>query len=522
MSSLRRISWPAMATIAALALFPARPIPAQEPVRRYASAFLPADHWAIGVARRLATLGLASPDFGWGDGSLTIEAVGRVLHDAPVIAQPEHPELVALAQGYWVRFAHEFPATAYALTSQSIGRPPISEGWASAAYSAVRGRIYPVRSLDNNRDDLVGPFPRRNLSEADIEANLSLTAGPYLAASIAPEHRDGEWAIREGYLLAAWHSFGIWGGRRAPDFATGTGGGIVINGTAAFTGGGITTMQPFHLPWVFRHVGAIRFETFLSQIDSNAAIRKPWFFATHASVSPLPRLLIGVTQAFMFSGEGLPPFTWRNFKEMFFAHGVVTAGREFENGIASGEIRFRPPVPLVPLTLYLEWGADDNHAAWTLFPARVVGAQISAVPTIPALSVGLEHASFSHPCTTCGDCHCEYYSTWYRHGVFKDGWTLDREPIGHPLGGEGYEWLVYGTWDAPTSRLRVDAQSFLRYRGQYNIYSPTREGRSIGGQISTVYRTTPDIELRVTGTIDKGQTTRWTASSFAAGLRWLF
>lgn len=517
----QQLSW-YIPTVTLLATLLSFPIAAQESARHTTSPFLPSSHWAVAAVRRLAAVDLVSANFGWGDGSLTITAVGRALHDAPIIAGHKHPELTQLARGYWLRFTSEFPSTATALDPLSTNKHArFAEGWASVGYSSASGRVYPVRSLNRSREDVAGPFARPDLSEAGVSANVSFGAGQHFAGSLSPEHRDGDWRLREGYALVGWKKIGVWGGRRAPNFATGAGGGIVVNGTAAFTGGGVVLTEPIRLPWVLRYIGAIRYETFLSRLDSNAAVPKPWFFATHASISPHPRLLIGVTQAFMFGGEGVAPFTWNNFKEMFLTHGLQSAGTEFENGMASGEVRFRPPFPLVPLTLYMEWGGDDNHAAWTLFPGRVFGGQIPAVPGIPALSLGLEHAGFSRPCTGCDGCHCEYYATWYRHYLFKDGWTVDRQPIGHPLGGQGSEWLAYGTWDDPASRFRLDARGFLRDRGAYNIYAPDRAGRSIGGKISTVYRTTPNMEILVTGAIEDGQE-NWRESSFFAGLRWVF
>jgi hypothetical protein len=450
--------------------------------------------------------------------------VGRVLHEAPAIAQQKHRELEPLARGYWLRFAREFPLTAGRLEPAATTKDAdLVEGWAGVGYSSATGRVYPVRSLDRTREAVAGPFPRSDLSEAQLSTNLSFSAGKYLAGSLSPEHRDGNWGLREGYLLFDVKKFGIWGGRRAPSFATGAGGGIVLNGTAAFTGGGIATTEPFRLPWILRYVGAIRFESFLSRLDSNAAIPKPWFLGTHVSISPHPRLLIGGTQAYMFGGEGVTPVTWRTVWSMLRSHGITSAGSEFENGMASWEIRFRPPIPVVPLSFYMEWGTDDNHAAWTLFPGRVIGAQVIAVPGLPSLSLGFEHAGFSRPpCTGAGsDPHCEYYATWYRHYLFEDGWTVDRQPIGHPLGGEGSEWLAYGTWDDAAHRLRFDVRAFHRDRGSYNIYAPDRDGRSIGGAISAVYRSTPNLDLLFRGAFEDGQAD-WSEASLLAGLRWVF
>jgi hypothetical protein len=398
------------------------------------------------------------------------------------------------------------------------------EGWVSLGYSAARGRVYPVRSLDNTRENVDGPFPRPNLSELDARANLSGSLGSYLAASISPERRNGEWKLHEGYALLSLGKLGLWGGRRAPAFQTGAGGGMIFNGTAAFTGGGVVLTEPVRLPWFFSHLGAIRFESFLSTIDSSAAVRRPWVLGSRGSISPHPRLLLGATQTFMFGGVGIGPFTWRNFKEMFNSHAINVNGSEYENGIASIDVRFRPPVPGVPLSLYLEWGAEDNHSAWYLFPGIIGGAHVAAVPRIPALSLGLERTYFSRPCRPNEEgCHDNYYATWYRHYLFKDGWTVDRQPIGHPLGGDGSEWLLYGAWDDPSAPLRLDWRAFTRQRGEYNIYAPAREGRSMGGALSLVYRGEDGIDLILTGALERGRTpARWTESSILAGVRRTF
>ena len=523
MPRLRRFVLSLLAVMGSLGVVSANAA-SQQPEPHSASPFLPSSHWAVAAARRLAGLDLVDEDFGWGDGSLTILAAGRALHDAPTRAQLKHHELEPLARGYWLLFAREFPLTAARLDHRAAPRhADLAEGWAAGGYSSATGRVYPVRSLNRSREDVEGPFPRSDLSEAALSTNLSFSVGQHLAGSLSPGYEDGDWGLREGYALVTLKKFGIWGGRRSPEFATGAGGGIVVNGTASFTGGGVAFTEPFRLPWVLRHIGAIRFESFLSRLDSNAAIPKPWFLGTHVSISPHPRLMIGGTQAYMFGGGGVTPVTWRTVWSMLRSHGVISAGSEFENGMASWEVRFRPPVPVVPLALYMEWGTDDNHSAWTLFPARVIGGQILAVPGIPALSLGLEHAGFSRPpCTGAGSQpRCEYYATWYRHYLFKDGWTVDRQPIGHPLGGQGSEWLAYGTWDDPASRFRFDARAFRRDRGSYNIYSPEREGRSVGGQISTVYRATPNMDLLFTGALEDGHSD-WRESSLFAGLRWIF
>jgi hypothetical protein len=513
--------------IVSAALFVATPVVAQR-APRFASPFLPETHWSVAAARRVSALGLAPRQLGWSDGSLTQAAVGFALFEASTRARTEMSPLGDAVTAEWHRFAREFPAVAVRIASNGRDasrrftprRTDLISSSVTADFVSANGRLRPVRSLDRTRENVSPPEPLSNLNDGDLELRIGSLAGRHLAGEVAGGRDDGDWRLRDWHALATFGSLGAWVGERGPDFGPGAGGGLVFDGRTTFAGGGIALVNPIRLPSVFRLIGPVRAEAFLSRMDSSASTRHPWLFASHVSLSPHPRLQLGATQAFMFSGSGLPPFTWRNFKEMFLTHGIKAAGSEFENGIASVEARWRPPIPTLPAVLYAEWAADDNHSAWFEFPAVVAGVELPALPFAPAVSLGLERTSFAAPCSDCNGCACEYYATWYRHYVFMDGWTVDRQPIGHPLGGAGTEWLLYGRVDDASRRVRFDWRAFTRDRGRFNIYSPAREGRSFGGRAGLEYRLTGDLEVRGAAELERGRGD-WTASSVSAGLRWV-
>lgn len=487
-----------------------------------ASPFLPAESWAVAAVRRLDALGLAGDDFAFGDGSLTRHAVGRVLRDAVEKAKREQPQLEPMASMYWSRFAREFRATARALGDSGQQSAAPVEGSVRAGFARQTGRLFPVR-VTSGREG-IGPFPRADLSEPTGTVGATLLAGRYFVAALEGQYTDERLTFGESHAVVGWRKVAVWAGRRAPAFGPGTGGGLLFSGTAPLAGGGVALTEPVRLPSVLRHMGAIRFEALLARLDSNADIRHPWIVASHASLSPHPRLLVGVTQSFMFGGDGLPPLTFKNFKSLYggkrLENSTNLAG--FENGLASAELRFRPPIPGVPMVLYLEMGAEDTHsdlsskAPWRVVPARVMGVHFPAIGRSTSLSLGLEHTYFSGPCSGCS-----YYATWYRHYLFKDGWTANRQPIGHALGGDGREWLASGVWDDVGGRLRVTGRVFRRNRGPYNIYSPLLAGSSTGGRLDGMYQLGSRSRVLFDGSAERtasgvGQ------SSFFAGAQWVF
>jgi hypothetical protein len=486
---------------------------AQQPSSGGASVLLPADHWAVAAARRLARLGVAPARFGWGDGALTAVAVGRLFAGADADGS-EDPELAALVHDYRRRFEEEFPATARVVHARSL--PRYVEGFVNLGYATDKGRVLPGRAFGTGKDDVGPPEPLRDQSDVRGGGRTTVLAPDVIGATASVQRSGEDWTLADGHVLAAWRGFGAWIGRRRPHWGPGVGGGLLFNGVADFDAVGVALTEPLVLPWLLRYLGPIRFESFVSRLDSNATVRRPWVLGSHVSVSPHPRLLLGASMGAMFGGDSVAPVTLKTLWSMFTAHGLESAGTEFENGLASFEIRYQPPLGDVPLVAYLEWAAEDNHEAWLDVPGRVIGLELVAVPGLPQMSLGVERTTFARACDDC-----KFYAMWYRHYLFVDGWTQDRIPIGHPLGGDGSEWLAYATWDDPSRGVRLTGRVFERNRGTRNAYSPTRNGRSAGASALTQWRIADRLDVLVEGSGEWGRRD-WSETSLSAQLRWLF
>jgi hypothetical protein len=282
------------------------------------------------------------------------------------------------------------------------------------------------------------------------------------------------------------------------------GGGIVLSGAAALPRVEVQTTRPVTLPGILRVLGPASFHSFLTRLDERRHPGDPYLWGMRAALRPHPRLTVGVNRASIFGGDSVAtPVDFESVGKMLL--GILSPG--FENQVVAADFRYRLPTEAVlPVTLYLEWGADDAAGAWWDVPGRVFGAYVPAVPGLEALAVGAEYTSFATLC--CGN------PGWYMHSALPGGWAAEGAPLGHPLGGEGREFLLYSHADLADARLRLDARAFRRDRGREgydmyphagNLYAPERAGTSTGVQAGGSWRLTRGTELRLSALREVGR-----------------
>jgi len=490
-----------------------------------ASAFLPAQHWALRAVRRVVALGLTDQRSGWDDGTLSRLAAGEMLRAAVAAAPARRPEAEPLARGYWRRFREEFPRTAADLDGRDGGRSLGGEGAVALGVESTHDEAA-TGAADWVLHGGGGPVARRPSAGVSVGGRWSARPIAHTAVDVSavrsPDYSG--WRRSEAHAVASLDRASVWFGRRAPRYGPGAGGGVLLSGVVPMTGGG-AVVEPFRMPWLLRRLGETRVEAALFALDSSGPVRRPWLTASHVSFSPHPRLLLGLSHTAMFGGEGQPPFTLRNFTAMYlYARTLRITHQEFENQIVSGEIRYRPPLGRLPVSLYLEWGSEDNRSAWWDAPGIIVGGELAALPGLPSVSVGVEHAYFAGPCHPCGHDNEFLGTEWYRHYIFKGGWTQESTPLGHPLGGNGREFLLYAAFDDPDARLRAQGRLLFRDRGRVNLFSPERFGREAGAGVTAAWRARPRLEVTADGTYLRGlrELSAWNQLDAQTALRFLF
>lgn len=465
---------PALVLVLALLAAQAAAQEARPPAPEFAAPFLPDDHWSLGAVRRLYGLGLTPTGFDPGRRTLSRKEAGAVLLRAAELAEADTAVPGArLARAYARRFAEEFPATASALEGRPARTAWFGRAGVLAGVEVRRGAVRAGSGYDNG-GGWTGPEPAADMAGGVLGASAAVALHPHLAAVVAPVLRGGGLELADAHLVAVVGGVGAWAGRRPVGFGPGVGGALVLDAIVPFDGGGLFLARPLELPGPF---GSLRVETFVSRMERNGPVMRPWVWAARAGLSPHPRLSLGVNRGAVFAGNG--EFSLRDLAYVIVGkHGG--AHSETDNQVVALDAFFRPPLGRVPLLLYVEWGFEDSAGAWKDVPALVAGIELGAVPGIEALALGLERTAFAGSC--CGN------PIWYRHWAFQQGWTDGGVPLGHPLGGHGSEWLLHSRADLLDARLRLAGRVFRRRRGAENLFAPDRQGNSRGASLHGEYR----------------------------------
>jgi hypothetical protein len=295
------------------------------------------------------------------------------------------------------------------------------------------------------------------------------------------------------------------------------GGGIVLTGASPLVRAQLQTIRPVRLPSVLGYLGETTLHTSVSRLSEPRHPGDPWFWSARVGFSPHRRLQLGINRASVFGGDSIAtPVTAGNVAKMFL--GLLS--KDFENQVIAADLRWRLPTERVlPATAYFEWGSEDASGAWWKVPGRTFGLLLPRLGG--AWAGGAEYTIFGPQC--CGN------PSWYMHASQPGGWVYDHRPLGHPLGGEGWEALAYGQADLLDARLRLDARAFVRRRGQEglarpervsNLYAPDRAGGSVGGSVDAAWRLAPRFDARVAVYRDAGD--GWREQTLRADFSYLF
>jgi hypothetical protein len=509
-----RALWLAVISIGALALASGlAPVALQAQEPSIASAFLPVDHWSHTALQRLHAVGLLPAGFDPATRSVSrADALVRLRY-AVVTAQARAPQWQPLAEGYLARLVEEFPRTAEVVLDG--GRGPTLEGRIAGGVHASRNQLLARHEPDAGAPSRTVALSDANRPTGGLEAGFLLPGNRLsLGGETRIEARGGTVRAQEAYGVTRLGPVGLWGGRRTLALGASDAGSLVLGPGRSFDGGGLFLADGMELPGFLATIGMIRYEGFLARVSHTGQVASPWFIGMRGSLSPHPRLTLGINRGVFFGGDAelVPPVTADRLLKVLVGIDTADEGApNFENHTASMEVWFAPPLGGIPFVLYGEWAVQDLQAQRTDMPAFLIGGRVEGLPSATWLRIGFERTTFSQPPGGI--------RPWYDHRVFGT-WTDGGHLLGHPLAGVGRESRLYGNADLLEARLRLEGRFHTRRRTADNLLAPEREGSSRGLEGIARWRVRPSVDLELRGTGEWGD--GWDASSGMLSARYRF
>jgi len=181
----------------------------------------------------------------------------------------------------------------------------------------------------------------------------------------------------------------------------------------------LTNPSPILLPWVFKYLGPLRFDLFLSKLEAERVVSRPYFAGLRINFRPLPILELGITRTIQAFGDGRPELTFGSVLDALFGANKSPVSRDLSNSIGGIDMRLTLPFA----EFYGELGGEDQRGFLPSFPfAYIIGAYV------PLLDRGI-------------DFRVEYADVrsakWYSHEVYRSGYTYKGRVLGHHVGRGG-------------------------------------------------------------------------------------
>jgi hypothetical protein len=448
------------------------------------SPLLPPEHWAVRAATRLDGVGLVT-GFLPASQAAPLYMVWAALEEGARRAGTERPELEALARGWRDKFLAEWSgadekglwrlvgmgaSAGYGWSGASPSPPPGPDGPGPLSPPVANTPFVALQAVGTLSDHVaLGLVPSANLSYLSLSGELVVGVGP---VSLSVGRAPGQTGLG------------------AP------GAGVVLGGLAETDRLAFQIYRPVDI-----YIGLLALEVALARMPYGhppGTLLLEWALR----YQPVPRLTFAVQGGVMADGNYFPAFTYR--------------GNGAENNVLSLAGRWRLPTEgWMPITLYLDWGTDDNGGAWYQAPGLDAGLLLPSLPFATEVSVGLEWSFFGTTCAEpSGGTWCRspgYPLNWYRHLTLP--WVQGNHPLGHRMGGSGRELLLYASADLLEAVLLVRGDAFLRERFSGNLLEPYT-GVGGGFDLEAAWRVLPKLEVGVAGRLEAGP--GWTTGGAGA------
>ncbi|WP_225073120.1 capsule assembly Wzi family protein [Desulfuromonas sp. CSMB_57] len=186
--------------------------------------------------------------------------------------------------------------------------------------------------------------------------------------------------------------------------------------------------SPVELPWILKYLGPFQFDMFAARLDNDREVPRPWFGGLRIGFKPWHWLELGMHRTVMFGGKGRPDIGFDDFLTIIGGQNL-SGDDDTSNSLAALDFRLKLPF-LWNAELYGEYGGEDEAKALGILPfvsktAYLAGIYLPQIEPSGRLGLRLEYTDTNRN------------NAWYRHGIYRSGYTYEKKILGHHLGGTG-------------------------------------------------------------------------------------
>jgi len=296
----------------------------------------------------------------------------------------------------------------------------------------------------------------------NMRVGISMRANLFghVVAHTAPEYRLGDGfsrgKLRYGYVKLGFLGLELQGGAESMWWGPGYHGSLLLaNNAEPLDAVRLTTSRPVLMPWIFRPLGLMKPTVFLARLENNRTVPSANILGMRLDFKPTPSLQFGLTRVFMFGGEGRASLSFSDWIKIFTIQDSAEHSNSPINGnqIVSVDLSYVyvsdwKYLPFLGIKIYTEWGAEDSSGK-TKSPtgkADVIGAFVDEPFWLGDVDLRVEWANTAR--------NARYGPSWYRHAVYRTGYTHSGRFIGHHIGGDSRGLFFKG-------RKHFDCGSFL-------------------------------------------------------------
>lgn len=284
-------------------------------------------------------------------------------------------------------------------------------------------------------------------------------------------------------------------GRKAMEWGQSERGGLLLSRNARpLDALAVTSAKPFLHPWIFRFLGPSKYTVFAANLGNDREIAKSWMIGFAANARPHPNFEFGGYHTYILGGQGGPPFeAWDPITEFFFVRtgGIHRGSRNAADHRAG--LNFRYTVPSWRYTsLYYEGIFEDlgRRNVWANFAdvsGHIFGLDIPRMNAEGSLRGQFEYRFIP--------------SILYRHGRFTDGYTLNDQLLGDPLGPNAQSVSA-----SLRMRFSPSLQGTLRSAFEWrdsDTFTQTRSNQGGSNRVISIYNGPTEFRARAIASMTK-------------------